>query len=74
MKPIVCALLSFVSTLFRSRHSLQVGDCSVTTSAHCISEQPSAHELIPGTVYSGPGLLVNGQGVGMHCFFFRQEP
>jgi len=24
MKPIVCALLAFVSTLFRSRHSLQL--------------------------------------------------
>ena len=50
MKPIVCALLAFVSTLFRSRHDI---------SSLCISEQPGAHELIPGTVYSSrffPGI------------------
>ena len=48
MKPIVCALLAFVSTLFRSRLSLQSRSLRCDISSLCISEQPNAREIGSG--------------------------
>ncbi len=73
MKPIVCALLAFVSTLFRSRRSL----LEIVALRHQLTEYQRAAQrprINSGDRVSGPGLRVTGQGGGMHCFLFRPEP
>ena len=57
MKPIFCALLAFLSTLFRSRLALQL---EIVALRHQLTvyqlTTKCARGLTPVTVFSGPGL------------------
>ncbi len=70
MKPIVCALLLLVSTVIRSRVSLQL---EIVALRHQLAV-PSARRLAPETVFSGRGFRAAGRGDGVLWFLSSQEP
>ena len=70
MKPIVCALLLLVSTVIRSRVSLQF---EIVALRHQLAV-PNARRLALETVFSGRGSRAAGRGGGMLWFLYRQEP
>jgi hypothetical protein len=68
MKPIICAQLLLVSTVIRSRVSLQLEIVALRHHLLCIRGRPSARRLAPETVFSGRGSRVTGRGGGMRWF------
>jgi hypothetical protein len=70
MKPIVCALLLLVSTVIRSRVSLQL---EIVALRHQLAV-PNARRLALETVFSGRGSRAAGRGGRMLCFLSRREP
>jgi len=74
MKPIVCALLLLVSTVIRSRVSLQLEIVALRHQLAVIREQPNARRLATETVFSGRGSRAAGRGGGMLWFLSRRGP
>lgn len=74
MKAIVCALLAFVSTMFRSRLSLQFEIVALRHQLTVYQRVAQRPQLIPGTVYSGLGSQGTGRGGGMRWSLSRQGP
>ena len=75
MKPIVCALLLLVSSVIRSRVSLQLGIVALRHQlAVYIRGRPSARRLAPETVFSGRGSRAAGRGGGKRWFLSRRGP
>jgi hypothetical protein len=70
MKPVVCALLLLVSTVIRSRFSVQL---EIVALRHQLAV-PNARRLAPETVFSGHGSRAAGRGGETLWFLYRQEP
>jgi hypothetical protein len=70
MKPIVCALLLLVSTVIRSRVSLQL---EIVALGHQLAV-PNARRLALEIVFSGRGSRAAGRGSRMLWFLYRRGP
>jgi hypothetical protein len=68
MKPIVCSLILLVSTVIRSRFSLQL---EIVALRHQLAV-PNARRLAPETVFSGRGSRAADRDGGMLWFLSRQ--
>ena len=65
MSTLVCALVAFVSTLFRSRLTLQLENVALRHQLTVYQCTTKRHGLARETVFSGPGSHAAGPGGGM---------
>ena len=71
MRTLICVLLAFVSTVFRSRLTLQLENVALS-SWGSMSEQPSVYGFIQQIVFSGRGSRATGRIGGMLLSLCRQ--
>jgi hypothetical protein len=62
MKPIVCAFIAFLTTLLRSRLSLQIEIVALRHQLAVMRDRPGGHALTRATVFSGLGYRATGPG------------
>ena len=74
MMPIIRAILAFVSTVFRSRFSLQFEIVALRHQLAVYQRTTKRRGLAPETVFSGRSSCAAGLGGGMLWFLSRQGP